>query len=85
VLRKSSYKQIKDQSNKRKLQQSYPNKANNPLQLQASAIDDNSSPGTLAPEASFYEISTTGSKLRYKCDNKLRRKTLDIGSNVELL
>jgi hypothetical protein len=27
VLRKSSYKQIKDQANKRKLQQSYPNKA----------------------------------------------------------
>jgi hypothetical protein len=51
VLKKSSYKKIKDQSNKRKLQQSYPNKAHNPLQ--ASAIDDNNSLGD----------TRTGSKL----------------------
>jgi hypothetical protein len=63
VLRKSSYKQIKDQANKRKLQQSYSNRSHTPLQ--PSANDDNSSPGDTRT-VNFSEISTTGSKLRYR-------------------
>jgi hypothetical protein len=41
---------------------------------------------TLAPEVSFSEISATQeANSGIKCDNQLQRKTLDIGSNVELL